>query len=237
MLSADFDDAPYQGFGQVSDADMSHQFGGLDTSCYSEGELALDQGSMRVRFRPSSEGSARSYCRVTLPPGFDELWLQYRVLPESGWTPVRGGKMAGLAGGAVNTGGSPPRDGEGFSARNMWRTGGNLVQYVYHQEQPGIYGEDFAYDSPALEVGTWATIVHQIRLNSLDMADGSITTWVDGRPALHRDGLVLRGRGQRWTIDTLLIGGFYGGSDSSWAPPHTTYMRYDDVVVSGPVAG
>ena len=232
LLSANFDNAPTRAFGQVTDADMRTQFGGLAASCYAESEMALGDGSMRVRFQPTSVGSARSYCSVTLPAGHDELWLRYRVLPESGWVPVRGGKMAGLAGGTANTGGGAPRMGEGFSARNMWRTGGALVQYVYHQNQPGTYGEDFKYDNSVLTAGQWSTIVHRVRLNTAGQANGSITAWVDGRQTMQREGLVLRGSGYTWSIDKVMVGGFYGGSDASWAPPSTTYMRYDDVTVS-----
>jgi hypothetical protein len=209
---------------------------GLPTSCSSVGEMALTGGSLRVRFRPNHQGSARAFCTATLPGGHDELWLRYRVLPESGWVPVKGGKLAGLAGGAANTGGNPPTQGEGFSARNMWRSGGALVQYTYHQGQPGRYGEDFPYRvdgrSVDLVAGRWHTVTHRVRLNAAGRADGTITAWVDGRQVLHRTGLVLRGQGQTFSIDRLMVGGFYGGNDTSWAPPHTTYIRFDDGLVS-----
>lgn len=239
LLSVDFDQAPSRGFGSVTREEMGRIFG-RPTSCSEPGELSLADGTFRVRFRPNEVGSRRSFCTITLPDGHDELWLRYRVLPEVGWVPVRGGKLAGLAGGAGNTGGNSPAGGEGFSARNMWREGAALVQYTYHQDQPGRFGEDFRYRSGGAAVtltpGQWRTIVHRVRLNGPGRSDGSITAYVDGVEVMHRGGLVLRGAGHDFSIDKLMLGGFYGGADPSWAPPHTTYVRFDDVVVAtGPL--
>lgn len=240
LVDVDFDTVPDRGFGQVDDTTMTGIFG-LPVRCYASSEMSISGRTMRVRFGPTDEGSARSYCKVSLPKGHDEVWLRYRVYAEPGWVPVKGGKLAGLAGGAGNTGGAGPSRGEGFSARNMWRTGGNLVQYTYHQDQAGSYGDDFRYldgGQPArLVAGQWRTITHQVTMNTPGQRDDTITGYVDGRQVMRRTGLSLRGPGYAFGVDQLLLGGFYGGSDSSWAPPSTTYIRFDDVVVStGPLA-
>jgi hypothetical protein len=235
LLAVDFNSVPRRDFGSVTRQEMGRIFG-RDTSCSAPGELALGNGVLRVRLRPNSEGSRRSFCTVSLPGGHDQLWLRYRVAPENGWVPVKGGKLAGLAGGAANTGGNAPRSGEGFSARNMWRPGGALVQYTYHQRQAGRFGEDFRYEGVSLQPGQWRTVVHQVQLNTPGQANGSIRAWVDGRPVMARNGLVLRGAGRNFSIDKLMVGAFYGGADPSWAPPRTTYLQFDDIVVStGPL--
>lgn len=240
LLSADFNAAPGRDFGSVTKQDMAAALGAT-TSCSEAGELSLTSGVLRVRFRPNDQGSRRSFCTATLPGGHDELWLSYRVAPEAGWVPVQGGKLAGLAGGAANTGGNSPQGGEGFSARNMWRSAGDLVQYTYHRNQPGRYGEDFRYRADGAPVtltpGQWRTVVHHVRLNTPGQRDGSIRAFVDGRLVLEQGGLELRGAGHSFSIDKVMVGGFYGGNSRSWAPPHTTYLQFDDVVVStGPLA-
>lgn len=210
-------------------------FGGIGT-CSEFEDLAVRDGALRLRMRPASYGSPRINCTIPIPGGHSEVWLQYKVFAEPGWVPVRGGKLPGLSGGAGNTGGKPPRSGEGFSARNMWTTGGRLVQYTYHAGQSGRYGDHFAYDGAALQAGRWHTVTHRVQLNDRGRSNGVIDAYFDGRQVLHRTGLVLRGPGHNFSVDKFLLTGFYGGSGRSWAPPRTTYLRFDDVVVAaGPI--
>ena len=68
--------------------------------------------------------------------GYDDLYCSYYVRFAPGFDYVKGGELPGLAGGAANTGGNKPTGRDGWSARMMWRTGGEVVQYVYHVDQP-----------------------------------------------------------------------------------------------------
>lgn len=234
ILRFGFDTAD-RGFDSLTRQAARDVLGGV-ASCSEESELAVSGGTLRMRFRPTSVGSRRLGCSVAIPGDHTTLWLQYKVMAEPGWVPVKGGKLPGFSGGAGNTGGNAPRAGQGFSARNMWNAGGNLVQYTYHQGQRGRYGDSLSYHNAVLQPGRWHTVTHRVRLNDPGQANGVISAWFDGRHVLQHDGLVLRGAGHHFAIDKLRITGFYGGNDPRWAPPHTTYMRFDDIVVAdGPL--
>src|SRR5690606_15373813 len=108
----------------------------------------VDEGGerfVRVLYPTGAWGSGTSGAQwqVGLPSAYQELWLRYRVRFGPGFDPVRGGKLPGLIGGEANTGGDAPDGTDGWSGRMMWRRELDVVQYVYHVDQPTQYGEDF----------------------------------------------------------------------------------------------
>lgn len=178
-------------------------------------------------------GEGGAQFRVDLPASFERLFVAYRVRFASGFDFVRGGKLPGLIGGEGNTGGNRPDGTDGWSARMMWRTDGDAVQYVYHPDQPGTYGEDFAWDLGGQRRfdDAWHVVEHEIVMNTPGENDGAVRGWWDGELALDRGGVRFR------DVDTFAIDGFYfstffGGSDSSWAPTRDEHVDFDTFVFS-----
>src|SRR5690606_9365761 len=124
--------------------------------------------ALRQRYVPSSSGSPV----VTFPTntaGGNEVWLSFRLLFENGWQFVLGGKLPGLAGGTMPTGGD--FDDNGFSARFMWRENGTVAVYAYHHDRPGVWGEDFYLTNAdgsrwRAPIGQWITLRQRIKMNT-----------------------------------------------------------------------
>ena len=192
--------------------------------------------SLRVLYPEGSVGPGEggAQWRLELGDSYDELYLSYRLKFASGYDFVRGGKLPGLAGGAANTGGDTPDGSDGWSARMMWRVDGAAVQYVYHPDQPGTYGEDFDWElggARSFVPGQWHRVEHHVVMNTPAANDGLIEGWFDGVPALYRDGLRFRDV-DTFAIELLYFSTFFGGSDATWAASKDEYVYYDDFVIS-----
>jgi hypothetical protein len=200
-----------------------------------EGEGAFSGKSLRVTYPAGvvgTRGGARWH--LTLEPGHRELYCAYRVRFGEGFGFVRGGKLPGLAGGEANTGGRKPDGSDGWSSRMMWRREGRAVQYVYHPDQPGIYGQDFPYDlggSRAFEPGRWHQVEHRVVVNTPGRTDGIIQAWFDGELALSVNGLRFRDTSD-FAIDSFLFSTFFGGSGPEWAPARDETITFDEFVIS-----
>lgn len=175
---------------------------------------------------------------IEFPEAYQELYFAYRVRFGAGFEFVKGGKLPGLVGGTSPTGCSP--DPAGFSARNMWRTGGAAVQYVYWPEQPNTCGDDLGYTSgTALSFvpSTWHTVQHRVKMNTDGASDGVMQAWFDGVLAIDDAARVWRVAASPYDgIDALYFSTFFGGGDASWAPTTAQTIDFDDLVVStGPI--
>ncbi len=169
--------------------------------------------------------------QMDLDKSYDELYLSYRLRVDEEFGPAKGGKMFGLCGGDCNVGGTKPTGYDGWSARNMWRSEGDIVQYVYHPGQPSIYGEDLSYGDNFRLSSNWQTIEHRVKINTPGQYDGVIEAWVDGRLALRRTDLQFR-KTNKFAIDQLKINSFWGGNDQSWAPTRDESFYFDDIILS-----
>ncbi|MDR2732741.1 MAG: hypothetical protein LBB36_05935, partial [Fibromonadaceae bacterium] len=113
-------------------------------------EIVDEDGNkvLRVKYPAGCVGTDPDGCAIQIRWAFhkdevaDTMWASYRVKFEEGFEFVKGGKLPGLCGGACYTGGNTPLQGDGWSARIMWRTGGSIVQYMYFTDQAINYGDD-----------------------------------------------------------------------------------------------
>ncbi len=240
ILDADLNNVPLRDFGSLTQADMQLSFGGIvgyrldeDASVVAS---AANGNELRLRYKPASNGSARRQFRVDFPV-YEEAWLSYRIMFEPGFEVVQGGKLPGLSGGANNSGGNLPTGTDGFSARMMWRPLNKLVVYLYHMDQPSIYGEDMDYPNFAPQMGTWYTIRQRIVMNKNNARNGIVQTWIDGVPMTDRRNIRYRSDDQAFGVDTFYFSTFYGGNDPSWAPSKDTFIRYDDFKISTGISG
>ena len=197
-----------------------------------EGASAYSGRSLRLSFPAGTFGTAQHSfkAQVEFPRSYDELYLSYRVRFEEDFDFVLGGKLPGFYGGEGNAGGDKPDGSDGWSGRMMWRPGGAAVQYIYHPDQPDIYGEDFRYGR-TFQPGIWHTVEHRFVMNTPRMHDGVVQTWFDGEEALHVEGLRFRDV-DTFAIDGLRLAFFFGGSNSSWATTKDEYIYVDDFIVS-----
>lgn len=173
---------------------------------------------------------------AALPPrlGYE---LEYRVRFGADFDWRLGGKLPGLAGGSVPTGGN--FDPDGFSARYMWREGGRLVIYLYWAGQASAArerGRQYGVDldcGVTLERGRDYRLRQRVTLNTPGRPDGRLEVWVDGRPVLQRADLLFRDApAKAWQIDRFLFSTFHGGNSPSWAPTRDCTVEFDDLAVT-----
>jgi len=226
--------------GAYARGDLDAEWGDVRWASIDRAEVVAADASSEGRFLRihypeggvgPGEGGAQFW--VNLPMSFDRLFVAYRVRFAPGFDFVRGGKLPGFLGGEGNTGGSMPSGSDGWSARMMWRVDGEAVQYVYHPDQPGTYGDDFLWDlgSQRRFDDTWHVVEHEVVMNTPGASDGAVRGWWDGTPALERTGVRFR------DVDTFAIDGFYfstffGGSDASWAPTRDEHADFDTFIFS-----
>jgi hypothetical protein len=137
-------------------------------------------------------------------------------------------------GGEANTGGDRPNGKDGWSARLAWRTAGRVAQYVYHPDQPGVYGEDFEWDVGGTRVfiaGEWVKVEQRILMNEPGQHDGIIEGWWNGELALRSQGLRFRDV-DGFAIDTFYFSTFFGGSEDVRASKKDEYVYFDDFIIS-----
>ena len=172
----------------------------------------------------------------------DTMWSAYDIFFEDGFEFNLGGKLPGLCGGKCYTGNAMPQTGDGWSARIMWRKGGNAVQLIYFMGQESVYGDDFKWDlngtiqQKQFTTGTWHRIVNKVSMNTIASPgngdkNGRVQTWFDGELALDVDTLRLRDY-DTVKVDKFYLSTFHGGSSAEWAPTHDCFIRYDNFTVS-----
>jgi hypothetical protein len=115
----------------------------------------------------------------------------------------------------------------------MWRTGGEVVQYVYHVDQPTVYGEDLRWSLGGqryFRPGAWHRVEHRIVMNRPGVGDGIVQGWFDGVLALDRRDVRFRNV-DTFSIDAFYFSTFFGGSDPSWAPSKDEFISFDRFAV------
>lgn len=168
---------------------------------------------------------------VNLPEA-EEYWLSYWVKFEAGFDFRRGGKMPGLtSGGGKFTGGHHPTEGEGWSARYMWKDDGRAIVYFYSVDMPGKWGEGLVLEGARFVPGEWHRLTQHIRLNTDDNADGVLEVWFDGAKVYADDSERFR-LGGRGPLDSFYFSTFHGGNTPDWAPHTDSAARYDAIRIT-----
>jgi len=215
----------------LRDALAAHPYLSIEEDGHGGHELA-------ARYVGSEKGSERIVVRHDLPETGTDFTLVYDLwLPED-FQFVRGGKMHGFGPARPVTGGDPIRP-DGWSSRVMWRAGGAPVNYVYHQGQPGKYGEDGEAVSEAVFTsGAWQRVALHVALNKADGTPGSSRVYLNGELVNVLEDVTYRTEFSEATeITQFLFSTFHGGNDPSWAPKDedgeyvTLTARYDNIAV------
>jgi len=208
----------------IFDPDKNHKV--LEIK-YPKGSLGPEQGgSQWISYLPLAQEKVTASYWVRFPEDFDF---------------VRGGKLPGLVGGhqdghpdSTVTGGVHPTGKNGWSARIMWRKDGRIVQYVYHMNQPGKWGEDFKWEvsgAPALfKPGVWQKLTTEVTMNVPGKKNGRIRSWLDDVQALDIQSLEFRST-KDLRIDAFYFSTFFGGDEPDWAATKDETIRFDDFQV------
>jgi hypothetical protein len=140
--------------------------------------------------------------------------LTYSVKVPTGFVFGRGGQLPAL-------GAAPSADGReltGVSTALQWRERGNGEVLAWlgtgTDRQPAV----LARDAFKLTPGSWTTLEQEVVLNTPGSSDGIVRLWVDGKLAMERKGIVLRGTAEQ------AIGGVnaevtYGVAHAGVVPP------------------
>ena len=202
-----------------------------------DGAEAFEGHSMRILY-PKGVSSSGVQWQLNFDRSYNELYASFMVKFAYDFDFVRGGKIPGLAGGEANTGGHVPDGTDGWSARMMWFTAGKIVQYVYHPDQPGKWGESFPWNVGGQRYftpGIWHCVETRIKINTPGKRDGIIQSWFDGELALDVKDLRFRDTND-FAIDLFYFSTFFGGSGPSYAPSKDEYAYFDNFIIStGPV--
>lgn len=195
--------------------------------------------ALRLTYSGDGHGSTRFVATVPLSRPVAEATLSYDVRFDRDFQFVLGGKLHGLGPRRVITGGEPLQP-DGWSARVMWRKGGTVETYTYHQDQLDRYGEAGKRRLPfRFERERWYAVSLHVRVNTpAREANGLVRLFIDGRLVEQRDRLRLR------AVDTpdsliakMVFSTFFGGHDPSWAPRRAdgsyadVHATFDDFVV------
>ncbi len=164
---------------------------------------------------------------------YSSYWLYFSENFDWGGT-HEGGKLPGLGSGDNCSGGSTCDGTNGFSARLMWRSGGNAVLYLYHMDKPETYGEDIALMKDGQQIifekGKWYQVAERVKINTGNNYDGEVQVWINGKEALLKTGIRLVNDGS--LVDNFYFSTFHGGSGSDWAPSVDCHIWFDDLVIS-----
>ncbi|PUA27828.1 MAG: hypothetical protein B0W54_14970 [Cellvibrio sp. 79] len=196
--------------------------------------LDANNRALRVTYKANQiGGSSASVFTYSIPGGpRSQLWLQYKVMFDSNFTWVKGGKLPGLAGynGTKPTGCVNNSLLDGFSARFMWRENGNGFLYLYNPVKQDECG-DYAPLASFFTKGRWYTVTSFVELGTANQYNGAVATYIDGKEVARVSGLMLR-NSTSVSIDKFLFETFFGGSTTDWAPPSDQYSYFDDITIS-----
>lgn len=184
---------------------------------------------------PSSKaprGGAGFVSRAGLERGADAACLSYRVRFAPGFAFARGGKLPGLYGGDGPVGGAAAD--AGFSARLMWRRGGDGELYAYLPETDTSHGLSLGRGAWRFPVGRWLSVEEEIVLNDPAAANGIARIWIDGELRFEATDIVFR-RDPEVRIEGLMFSTFFGGQDPSWASPKDQEALFADFAVHLPL--
>lgn len=233
FLSVNFQQSP---IGTYGDSQVRAEWPNVRWTKVGDRAKITQEGSnrfVRVAYPKGQVGNSNGGAQWAIDLGAnagEELYASYRLRFVGDFDPVLGGKLPGLAGGKGNTGGQIPTGRDGWSARIMWRADNAAVQYVYHPDQPGKWGEDLKWKQP-FPKAQWVTVETRIKMNTPGRKDGVVQSWMNGQLVLSRTDIRFRDVNS-FAVDEFYFSTFFGGSGSEWAPTKDEYIDYDDFAIS-----
>jgi hypothetical protein len=184
--------------------------------CYPKGSLGPKQGGIQFD-KPL--------------PNAADYYLDYYMKFKEGFDFALGGKLPGLtSGGEKFTGGIHPDNGEGWSARYMWKKEGEIIVYFYHLDMKHKWGDEVKMNV-FFKPGIWYRITQHIKLNDIDKFNGIMEVWVDNNKVIYDDKVRYR-LAPLGQIDSFYFSTFHGGNTDDWSPKNDSYAYFDDFKVT-----
>ena len=224
------------------------------------GPVTLDPGAMEIVNDPDPSGIHDKTLRVNYEANkfgydgvsggqwwkilddYDELYFSYDVYFEPGFDFVKGGKLPSPRSTGYRQNykvGSPPNGTDFWTAGLLWYINGELVSYVYHANQTSQFGQVIHWSDGAdgqktyFTPGRWHRVEIRVKLNTPGVLDGRLQGWFDGERRLDTRAVMFRmPGGENLKIGTYFFYTFFGGGDSSFAPPKTEHVYFDNFVIS-----
>ncbi|KAJ7464745.1 polysaccharide lyase family 14 protein [Mycena galericulata] len=186
-----------------------------------------------------------------LESGATHVVLSYRMMLQSEWEWVKGGKLPGIFGGEGDlsyscTGGRQDHRCKCFNIRPMWRSKGHGELYTYlpltptnrerllavppSSKENSDYGFSVGRNAFqfSLAVGKWISLAFRVKLNAVGSEDGELELWVDGKSVINVSGLTFRDSEQS-RIKGCHFQTFFGGHTDDWASPKDQRAWFADL--------
>ncbi len=96
---------------------------------------------IKIDLPANTWGYKKGYSKRVMLGNVKETTLKFNASFSKDFDFGKGGKLPGIGGGTIPHGGRYSK--KGFSARFMFRAGGEIELYVYHEHQKGKYGDSF----------------------------------------------------------------------------------------------
>ncbi len=174
---------------------------------------------------------------------YDDVYYGYRFKFDANFDFKNGGKLNGLIGGSDPSPGVPTDGSKGASVSIMWRkypsdpNNAYMHTYTYCENKDDQWGQhdDFKDGSGnriKIVREKWYNVVVRIKMNTMNVPDGTIQVWLDGQLVVDRHDFLFRTKGGTWGwhINQLIY--FFGGNGPGWAPTRDSYVSMDDWVLS-----
>lgn len=168
---------------------------------------------------------------VRLPTKVMEATVSYKVKFDAGYAWGLGGKLPGLCSDDCPSGCVNMNANTGFSARAMWREGGDLMSYMYYAGMDSALscGEDWRWDKTA-STGGWMDVEMYVKLNTPGQANGVEIVKMNGQ-TVYSSSTVKYVMDGKHAIEKFTFRCFHGGSSPKWASPQDQYIYFDNMKV------
>ena len=195
-------------------------------------EDAVHGKVLKVKYPKDAVGPQQGGIQFDKPlPKATDYYLDYYVKFGENFDFALGGKLPGLtSGGETYTGGNHPDNGEGWSARYMWRAEGAIILYFYFMDMESQWG-DIVEMNTSFTKGTWYRITQHLKMNTTDKLDGVMEVWVNGTKVVNKTNVRYR-LAPLGDIDSFYFSTFHGGNTADWAPQNDSYAYYDKFKVT-----
>ena len=212
---------------------------GKAASSVFEGPDAREGRSLRVLYPQDGVGPQQggAQWKMGLGARHEELYCAYSVRFAHGFRLRRKAANCRASSAAPPTREAAGLSGrDGWSARMMWRSGGTIVQYVYHVGPadavrrgplPGTSGASVLFRPGQRGTASSTAVV----MNRPGQRDGIVQGWFDGALALDRRNIRFRDV-DTFAIDAFYFSTFFGGDDPSWAPAKDERVDFDQFVIA-----
>ncbi|KAG2183479.1 hypothetical protein INT43_006485 [Umbelopsis isabellina] len=170
-----------------------------------------------------------------------EMYFQYDVKFQHGFSWVKGGKLPGMYGGRTEcSGGNTALD--CFSIRLMWRKNGDGEAYLYvpkDEQVPDIskippktevnptYGISAGRGAFQFTSGQWDTVGMFVKMNDIGSANGLFKIWVNKKLVIQFDKVVWRT--MDIGIDGIQFETFFGGSRPGFEAAEQSFSYFRNV--------